>query len=160
MARTTTRHTIVCESADKFGVTRREAIADEAFTPGHLLRFDADEELEKHATADGVTVGKLVALETLTPDTNTYPTTPAIDIPYTADDLAYYADGQPGDIFNMWLATGETGVKGITQLVSNGDGTLKAAVVAATTLANAIVGVAHQDVTGAGAALRCLVRIT
>jgi hypothetical protein len=160
MARTTTEHTIVVKSADKYGVIYREAIADEAFYPGDLLRFDADEELELHATADGVLVGKLVAMENQTPDTHTYPTTAAIDIPYAADDLAYYAEGQPGDVFNMRLAAGEDAVKGITQLVSNGDGTLKAETVDAATLANAIVGVADEDITGGAAVLRCRVRIT
>ena len=160
MARTTTEHSIVIKSASKFGVLRKEAIADEALTPGYLVRFDADEELELHATADGVLVGKLVVLESQTPDTDTYPTTAAIDIPYAADDLAYYAEGQEGDIFNMMLVAQQTTVKGITQLISNGDGTLKGETVDAATLANAIVGVADEDVTGGGAVARCRVRIT
>jgi len=99
MARTSTEHTIVIQSANLNGVVRREALADEIFYPGHLLRFDADEELELHATADGVLAGKLIALENPTPDTITYPTTAAISIPYAADDTAYFAEGQPGDIF-------------------------------------------------------------
>lgn len=159
MARTTTEHTIVVKSADRHGVVYREAIADEVFYPGHLLRFDADEELEKHATADGVLVGKLVALESQTPDTHTYPTTAAISIPYAADDTAYYAEGQPGDVFQMFLYNGETVVKGVTQLISNGDGTLKAETVDAATLANAIVGVADEDATASGDTL-IRVRIT
>lgn len=160
MARTTTQHTIIIQSGNLNGVIYREALADEALTPGHLVRFDADEELELHATADGVLVGKLVVLENPTPDTNTYPTTAAIDIPYAADDTAYYAEGVPSDIFNMILATSVTAVKGISQLVSNGDGTLKVATVGTSTLANAVVGVADQDVTSGTATARCRVRIT
>ena len=160
MARTTTQHTIVVQSGNLNGVVRREALADEALTPGHLVRFDADEELEKHGTADGVLVGKLVVLENPTPDTYTYPTTAAIDIPYAANDTCYYAEGVPGDIFNMILASSVTAVKGISQLVSNGDGTLKVATVGAGTLAGAVVGVADQDVTSGTATARCRVRIT
>ena len=160
MARTTTQHTIVIQSGSYHGVIRREAIADEALTPGHLVRFDADEELELHATADGVCVGVLVVLENPTPDTHTYPTTAAIDIPYAADDTAYYAEGTRGDIFNMLLATSQTAVKGISNLVSNGDGTLKVATVGAGTLANAVVGVADADVTTGTATARVRVRIT
>ena len=150
MARTTTEHTIVLQAANLNGVVRREALADEIFYPGHLLRFDASEELEKHATADGVLVGKLVALENPTPDTITYPTTAAISIPYAADDTAYYAEGQPGDIFQMFLHDGETVVKGISQLGSNADGALKVVTVGTSTLANSLVGVADEDATASG----------
>lgn len=159
MARTTTEHTIVIQSANLNGTVRREALADEAFYPGHLLRFDASEELEKHATAGGVLVGKLIAVENPTPDTDTYPTTAAISIPYTADDIAYYVEGQAGDIIQIFLADTETVVKGVTQLISNGDGTLKAETVDADTLAHAIVGVADEDATASGDTL-IRVRIT
>lgn len=159
MARTTTEHTIVIQAANLNGVVRREALADEIFYPGHLLRFDSSEELEKHGTADGVLVGKLIALENPTPDTITYPTTAAISIPYAADDTAYYAEGQPGDIFQMFLYSGQTVVKGVTQLISQGDGTLKAESVDGSTLAHAIVGVADEDKTASGDEL-IRVRIT
>ena len=69
MARTTTEHVIGVQSASKLGFLHREALADEAFYPGHVLRFDSDEELEKHATSGGVLVGKLVADINPTPDT-------------------------------------------------------------------------------------------
>jgi hypothetical protein len=159
MARTTTQHTIVVQSANLEGVVRREAIADEAFSPGHLLRFDADEELEKHNTADGVLIGKLVAAINPTPDTITYPTTAAVDIPYTADDMAYYIEGQPGDILMIYLEDAETVVKGVSQLVSNGGGTLKVVTVGTSTLANSVVGVADEDATASGDTL-IRVRIT
>lgn len=159
MARTTTEHSIVVKSASKLGPVFREAIADEAMTPGHLVRHDADEELELHATADGALPGKLVVVENPVPDTATYPTTAAIDIPYAANDLAYYVEGSPGDVLNMILATGQTCTMGISPLVSNGDGTLKTATVGAGTLANAIVGYADEDVTSGTATARCRVRI-
>jgi len=159
MARTTTQHTIVVQSASLEGVVRREALADEIFYPGHVLRFDTSEELELHATADGVLVGKLVAAINPTPDTITYPTTAAISIPYAADDTAYYIEAVAGDILMVFLANGETTVKGITQLVSNGDGTLKAETVDGNTIAGAIFGVADEDKTASGDEL-IRVRIT
>lgn len=159
MARTTTEHQIAIQFANKEGMVRREAIADEIFYPGHLLRFDASEELELHATADGVLVGKLVADINPTPNTTTYATTAATAIPYAADDTAYYIEGSPGDILMMRLVDQGVVVKGVSQLVSNGDGTLKVATVSATTLANAIVGVADEDCTASGVTL-IRVRIT
>lgn len=159
MARTTTEHQIAIQAANKDGWVRREAIADEIIYPGHLLRFDTDEELELHGTADGVLVGKLVCDINPTPDTITYPTTAAVSIPYAADDTAYYIEGTPGDILLMRLVDEGEVVKGVSQLVSNGDGTLKVATVGAGTLANAIVGVADEDCTASGVTL-IRVRIT
>jgi len=59
----------------------------------------------------------------------------------------------------MYLYDGETVVKGVTQLISQGDGTLKAETVDAATLAHAIVGVADEDKTASGDEL-IRVRIT
>ena len=158
MARTTLRHTIVLQSANLNGVVRKEAIADHALCPGELVRFDAAEELELHATANGVCVGTLVVLETITPDTIGHPLQAAIDMEYDADDLCYYAEGQPGDVFNMFLANGETAVKGVSLLESDGNGHLT--VVAAGTLINSLVGVADADLVNAtGAPARLAVRI-
>ena len=137
---------------------RDEALADEAITPGQLLRFDADEELEKHATAGGVLVNKLVALESPTAAPGT---TDAIDTAYAIGEIVYYTIPRPGDLVYMWLKAGETAVKGISQLVSDGAGALQVATVDATTLANSIVGVAAEDKdnSGGGSAVRVLVEI-
>jgi len=161
MARTTTEHTIVVKSGNLNGVIYREAIAHEALYPGHLLNINTDEEVQKHNAAADVLVGKLVAAESQTPDTATYPTTAAIDIPYAADDTAYYVEGVAGDVFNMWLAAGESAVKGISQMVSDGSGALTVATVGTATLANSIVGIADEDVdnSGGSVAVRCRVRI-
>ena len=61
----------------------------------------------------------------------------------------------------MWLAAGETAVKGVTQLISDGAGALKAETVDGDTLANSVVGVPAEDVdnSGGGAAVRLAVRI-
>ena len=162
MARTTTEHVIGIQSASKHGFLRREALADEAFYPGHVLRFDSDEELEKHATSGGVLVGKLVADINPTPDTVTYPTTAAVSIPYAADDTAYYIECQPGDIVQAMLAASQTVVKGVTQLVSQGGtvaGTLAAETVDQTTLTGAVFGVADEDATTTASATATLVRV-
>lgn len=160
MARTTTEHVIGIQSANPLGFLKREALADEAFYPGHVLRFDSSEELEKHATATGVFVGKLVADINPTPNTVTYPTTAATAIPYAADDTAYYIECQPGDIVQVYLYDGETVVKGVSQLVSGTTaGTLAVATVDASTLANSIFGVADEDATASGDTL-IRVRVT
>jgi hypothetical protein len=138
---------------------RKEALADEAIIPGQLLRFDADEELEKHATAGGVLVNKLVALESPTAAPGT---TQAIDTAYAIGEIVYYAIPRPGDVCYMFLAAGETAVKGISQLVSDGAGALQVATVDATTLVNSIVGVPAEDKdnSGGGSAVRVLVEIS
>jgi len=159
MTRTTTEHQIAIQFANKEGMVRREALADEIFYPGHVLRFDTDEELELHATAGGVLVGKLVADINPTPNTTTYATTAAISIPYAADDTAYYIEGSAGDILMVYLADQQTVVKGITQLISNGDGTLKAETVDGDTIPGSIFGVADEDATADGNTL-IRVRIT
>jgi len=160
MARTTTEHVIGVQSADKFGFLHREALADEEFYPGHVLRFDSSEELEKHATAGGVLVGKLVADINPTPDTDTYPTTAAVSIPYTANDTAYYIECQPGDIVQVRLAASATVVKGVTQLASGGSGTVTPETVDATTLTGAVFGVADEDATTTTATALIRVRVT
>ena len=163
MARTTTEHVIGVQSASKLGFLHREALADEAFYPGHVLRFDSDEELEKHATSGGVLVGKLVADINPTPDTATYPTTAAVSIPYSADDTAYYIECQPGDIVQVRLAASTTVVKGVTQLVSKGGttaGVVAPETVDATTLTGAVFGVADEDATTTTATALIRVRVT
>jgi len=147
-----TYHNIALQGA----AVRGEALADAALTPGHLLEINTDEEVLKHATADGAHLGPLVALESPTADPSA---SAAIDTAYAAGDTVYYAVGQPGDVYYMSLAANQTAVKGISPLVSNGDGTLKVAVIGAGTLEGALVGVPAVDKTTAGAVGRVLVRI-
>lgn len=147
-----TYHTIALQG----GAVRREALAHEIITPGHLLEINTDEEAAKHSGDGGVIPGKLIALESPTAAAGT---TPVVDTTYAAGDTVYYAVGQPGDVYNMLLKNGETVVKGITQLVSAGDGTLKAVSIGETTVVETVVGVADQDLTASGAS-RCRVRIT
>lgn len=139
-------------------LSRLERIAGEAnIKPGHLLEIDASEQVLKHNVANGATPGKLITLETQTPDAST---TAQIDIVYASGDIVYHTQGKQGEVFNMWLKAGESAVKGVTYLRSDGDGQLTAlGTPDASTIAESIVGVAWQDVTGGVSALRCLVRI-
>lgn len=133
-----------------------EAEADEALTPGELVRFDADEELEPHGTAGGVLAGKKFVVENPYTDPADGP---AIDKDWAVGDLTRYIEAQPGDEIYAFIAAGETIVKGVTQLVSDGAGALAAATVDATTLANSIVAVAMEDATIGGTRARKKVRI-
>ena len=159
MARTTTEHSIVIELANLEGVVSLERLGSGTITPGHLLDITGAA-VRSHATGDGVLPGKLVALENQTPDTQASPTTAAIDITYASGDTVYYAQGNPGDVFNMIVATSQTTVAGVSQLVSNGDGTLKVTTVDAATLVGAVVGVADEAVTSGTVVARCRTRIS
>ncbi len=148
----TTSHTIVLQG----GAVRREDLANVALTPGELLRVNANEKLEPHGAAGGVLVGKLFALESPTAPPGI---TEAIDEDYAVDDIVYYAEAQPGDVVYAFLAAGETAVKGVTQLQSDGAGALQAETVDATTLANSIVGVPAEDVDNSGGGTRVRLRV-
>lgn len=148
-----TYHTIAIQG----GAVRLEALADAAITPGELLEINSDEEAAPHSSAAGVLPGKLIALEDPAAEAST---TAAIDTDYDTGDTVYYAWGQSGDLFYMWLKAGETGVKGITQLISDGAGALQAKTVDANTLENSVVGISAEDKTaGGGVRVRHLVRI-
>lgn len=145
-------HTIALQGAH----VRREGTSHESITPGHLLEINTDEEVALHSSAGGVLPGKLIALESPMAAPSQLA---AIDTPYDANTRVFYAEGQPGDVYYMWLKTGETVVKGITQLVSAGGGELQAATISETTVVETVVGVADQDLTAVGSA-RVRVRIT
>ncbi len=147
-------HTITVVANDD--QVRKEALAHEIITPGQLLEINADEEAAKHSAAAGVLPNKLIALETQTPNAES---SAQVDATYAAGDTLYYAVGRPGEVYYMFLAAGQTVVKGVTQLQSDGAGALTPVSVGATTLTNSIVGVAAQDLTAGGAATRCLVEI-
>lgn len=147
-----TSHTIAIQG----GAVRRELQAAAAITPGHLLEI-ASGKVQKHSGDAGVLPGKLIALEDPCAAAGT---TEAIDVDYDTNDTVYFAQGQPGDVYYMWLAIGESTTAGVTQLVSNAAGLLKAVSVGATTLEGSVVGVAEESKTGGAAALRCKVRIS
>ena len=156
----TVYHSIVIQAANEFGdITRREKLAAAAITPGELLDFDSATTVNAHGVAGGVLQGKLVALETQTPDSATAAN---IDVDYASGDTVYFAEGKPGDVFYMWLAAGQSALMNPpSQLISDGAGALTVATVDAATLTNSIVGVADEvkDNSGGGTRVRIKVRI-
>ena len=137
-----------------------EAPADEAdIKPGMLVRMEAAEEFEKHATADGDLAGPFIALVNQTPS-DADASVLSIDQLYDIDDIMYAALGRPGEVYNMLIAASQTLVKGVSRLGSNGDGTLKLITQSETTIALATIGIAWADLASVGSVQRCLVMIT
>lgn len=148
--------TIMIRGGTDNSFNREEKLAGEAnIKPGHLLAISSGAAI-KHATADGVQQA-LVAIENAAAESATASN---IDIAYTNGDTLHYAVGKPGDVLYMWLATANDAVEGVSQLVSNGDGTLKLATVAAGTLTGAVVGVPAESLNNtSGSAARLAVRL-
>lgn len=154
----TTYHTI----AIRGGEVRDEGVAktSSAITPGMLLEFDTGE-LDKHGVDAGVASPVLVALESPTAAAGT---TAAIDTAYANGETVYYAVGQPGDVFYMYLAhsTGNNAVKGVSKLVSKGNGYLKVNTVGTAVTDGVLVGVPEENLDNSatgGSAARIRVRI-
>ncbi len=151
-------HKIVIETADPLGVTRRELLASAAVGPGELLEVSAAGTVAPHSGDAGVLQGKLVALESQHPDAES---AQAIDTDYASGDTVYYAEGQPGDVFYMFLANGENAVMNPpSQLESDGAGALDVITPGAGILENSTVGVAEEALNnGTGSPARIRVRI-
>lgn len=161
MARTTTQHTIVVHSAKQHGVTIMEAIGTGSILPGDLLAFNAGGKVVRHPLAGSPAI-PLIALEIQTPDTVTYPTTAKIDIPYSDGDLVYFAVGQAGDIYNMWLDDGATVKKGKSVVISDGAGRIQYAGTGIAAIGTTCpVGYAWKTVNNSagGTSVRCPIMI-
>lgn len=143
-----------------------EAEADEALTPGELVRFDTDDELEPHGTSGG-TAAPMFVVE------NPYVEIASgenIDVDYALGDYARYIWAQPGDIIYAFLADGQSVAKGAA-LMSNGAGALTAFVAITQAVNEAgtatytitvpdkvIVAFADEDKAASGARARIKVR--
>jgi len=158
MARTTTNHTVVFQTSQKLGVTRLEAVGSVALLPGWMVEIKATGAKLGKPSA-GTRTEKLVVLENNTPDTHSYPTTAAVDIPYSADDTVYYTQAQAGDVLNLWLQGGETVVKGQTWLSHGTGGKLKAVGTGLSGGTSNPIGRAWESKTATGTSTRCQVRI-
>jgi len=119
--------------------------------PGHLIEFIAAGTVQEHSTADGVSQ-KMICLPNL-------PVASDIDAAYVAGETVHFGFAQPGQIANMILAASQTATR-ITDLVSNGDGTLKLNAATTAEAATSIIGwpVAPVTTTSTGTA-RIQVRI-
>ena len=97
--------------------TRREDMANEAITPGHLCNFAANDRLQKHAQS-GEGGGRIFALE------SDY-TGDEVTTAYASGDRVPYADCAPGVVVWAHLASGQNVARGAV-LMSNGAGALTA----------------------------------
>lgn len=152
-----TPHTIVREWPGQFGPALLEGIAAAAIGPGELLAFDGDGDLILNPISAGTApVSRMVAVESPTADTSS--ASAAIDQDYPSGDTVRYVIPQPGSRLYMYLATGENVSKG-DPLTSDGAGALEAITLAGTTsIDQAIVGYADEDVDATSARKRIHVR--
>ena len=139
-----------------------EAVADEALTPGELVRFDADKELEPHGTEGGF-AAKMFVVENPYVDIDDGVN---IDKDYALGDSARYIWAQPGDKINAFLAEDEDVDQG-DPLISDGAGALKAYTAQAvdeggsatyTVYDQSIVAFADEDKAASGGRARIRVR--
>lgn len=133
---------------------RKEAVAHEELTPGHLANFYTDGTLQKHATAGGNAQPMFVVEEDFVGD--------GIDTTYAAGDQVQYIVGRPGEEVYAWIEASSTIKKG-DPLESNGAGLLQKHTAQAvaeggsasyTIYTDAIVAYAAEDVTTTGSAAR------
>jgi len=124
---------------------RKECLANEAITPGELLRFNSNDKLEPHGTAGGNAQAMFAVEEDFVGD--------GIDTDYASGDQVQYVVGRPGDEINAFLATGNNVAKG-DPLESDGAGALQkhtaktineGGSATATIYVRAIVGYALED---------------
>lgn len=153
MARTTTEHRILVQSADAHDRVQLEMRGSSSFRclPGMLLKNNSGS-LIAHPTRGSFLPGKLVALESHYPNTAASPTSAAIDIYYKAGESVRYIQATPGDVCLMLLGSASgsaTAVEGVSQLVSDGAGGVLVA--SGTDLQdNEIVGIPAEDVDNSG----------
>jgi glycerol kinase len=95
---------------------RKEGVASEAITPGHLVEFGGVNDLRKHATAGG-NARKAFAVE--------YDPENEIDTACAAGDQVMYVTGHPGDEVYALVPAGAVAIAKGDPLESNGDGTLR-----------------------------------
>lgn len=138
------------------GEIRRELIAAEAITPGHLCERTTAGTVRKHASAGGTVGPVMVALGDELQGKE-------IGDAYASGARVFLVIPQRGDKVYMWLNAGETVSIG-ERLESNGDGLLRAEATGsnASTSNQRIVAVADEalDLSGSGAVdTRILVEI-
>jgi hypothetical protein len=92
-----------------------EAVAVAGITPGMLLEMTAAAKVQAHSTAGG-RCERLIAQEDALQGRG-------VDTDYSADEIVAVAIAEPGSVFNMLMALGETGSPG-EEVVSGGDGTV------------------------------------
>lgn len=149
--------TIIIRSNNPDNMAQRTRInaAGGSVTPGMLLKQNTSGTVQAHATADGVALGRMVAIEN---QWSNHGSGLAIDHAYLSGETVHYVHAVPGDQLYMLIADSQTITIG-DPLVSNGDGYLKEASVNASTLTDAIIGYAASAITTSGSTGRVLVNI-
>lgn len=141
--------------------TRVETTAGEAgIGPGDLLEWSSGEFL-RHNTAGGPVIPVLVAIESVTTESDS-DTSLAINTDYDDGDTVYAWIPKSGDHVYMWLAAGENASQH-SLLESDGDGALQVeAAVDQTDIVRALVGraVAAVDNSLGATPARVVVEIT
>ena len=121
---------------------REEARGDAAITPGDLLQFAADLDVDVHSTQGG-NAAPIFALENPYADDNTVA---AIDHDYATGEYVRYSICGSGDVVYAWLtANGSVDAAGYVQ--SAGNGALEAWA-GGTATPEAVVGQALESVNG------------
>ena len=134
----------------------REAKAGGAITPGMLCSITTSGTIVAHAAEAGVAKGRFVALENPWSD---HGSGKAIDHPYATNETVRYIPALPGDQLYMLVEASSTITIGDSLESSDTAGYLQESTVAATTLADSVIGYAAAAVTTTGAAGRVLVDI-
>lgn len=135
---------------------RKEGIASEAITPGHLVEFGGSNDLQKHSTAAG-NARKAFAVENdLIGD--------GIDDAYAVDDQVQYNVFQTGDEVYALVAAAATAITKGAALESAGDGTVRiqtASAATADTERDSVVAYALEavDNSGGGSAVRIRIEV-
>lgn len=113
-----TPSTIALKPGDGGGI-RKEGTASEAITPGHLIEFGGSNDLQKHSSQNGAARRAFAVENDLVGED--------VDDAYDAGDTVQYDVYPQGAEVYAWLAYGQNITTVGAALVSNGDGTLKAA---------------------------------
>lgn len=156
-----TYHTITIQNFHHAQMEEAVAATSAAIKPGHLLAYNTTGQYKKHAVAAGLCAPILVALEDLTVEPSA---TAAIDTAYSDGATVYAARAKSGDVYYMFAAhsTGNNYQKGITKLVSNGAGLVKAYALSTGLVDGAFIGVPDENLDNSatgGATARLRVRI-
>jgi hypothetical protein len=133
-------------------------MAGVAITPGELLERNGAGNLIPHGTSGGFVGEKLVAMETQHADAAG---TDQINVDYASADVCYYAVGQPGDVYYMFLKGSDQAYEG-SALTSDGAGALQHLSAPGTDeTAGSIVAVAEEDLDNSsnGSRVRIKARI-
>lgn len=127
---------------------KRERIGAGVITPGMLLESDAANAVSPHSVGGGIQ-GKLFARRNLTVSGD-------IDSDYANGDLIRVGVGRTGDIVNLIINGGTTGLADDAEVISDGAGGIKVAVAE---IGNQLIGRTLEAVADPTGALTARVKV-